>query len=241
MSGHSKWSKIKREKGFKDREKSNIFSKLSRIITSAVVEGGGVIDPNSNIKLRIAEEKAKKLNMPKDNIQRAIEKGIGPDKNLLKEVTYEAFGPGGIALIILASTDNLNRTLSELRNVLELHRGKLGNKGSVMYLFRECGLLILKSSETTEEMVLSFGDRIGAFDIDKTDDYFKVFIPYEALHNVKDHLNTMHADSIEIDFKPQIKITIENKEVAKKITGLIEALENLDDIHQVYSNFNFTS
>lgn len=140
MSGHSKWSKIKREKEVKDKQKANIFSKLSRLISLAVIAGGGITNPENNVKLRLAIEKAKSLNLPKDNIDRAIEKGLGPDSQKLKEVIFEAFAPGGVVLVIMVATDNMHRTLSEIRNVVESYSGKLGNQGSVMYLFKKNNL-----------------------------------------------------------------------------------------------------
>lgn len=181
MSGHSKWSKIKREKQAKDKQKGNIFSKLSRLITLAVIEGGGITDPENNIKLRLAIEKAKNLNLPKENIERAIEKGTGPESQELKEVVYEAFGPEGVSLIILATTDNMNRTLSEIRNVLELHGGKLGTQGSVLHLFKKSGL--------------------STFEV----------MPYAS-------------------------VEISDKDVVKRVLGLVDAIENLDDVQKVFSN-----
>lgn len=241
MSGHSKWSKIKRGKEIKDRQKSSIFSKLSRIITLAVVEGGGITDPANNIKLRLAVEKAKQLNMPKDNIARAIDNGTGPDKESIKEVVYEAFAPGGVGLLIEASTDNLNRTLSEVRNILELNGGKLGNQGSVMYLFRKCGLVRFKRGEVTEEKVLSFAEKIGAFDIDKSEDLFSVYIPFELLHKVHGAIPPdLKTDSIEIEFKPQTPIPISGENMVKSIADLTVALEDLDDVHKVFINGVFT-
>ncbi len=186
MSGHSKWSKIKREKQTKDKQKGNVFSKLSRLITLAVIEGGGLTDRENNLKLRLAIEKAKKFNLPKENIERAIEKGTRPESQQLKAVTYEAFGPGGISLIILVTTDNMNRMLSEIKNVLESHGGKLGAQGSVMYLFKKSGL--------------------STFEV----------LPYAS-------------------------VEISDKNVAEKVLGLIDALEKLDDVQKVFSNFKIPS
>src|SRR5438132_496161 len=131
MSGHSKWSKIKRQKEVTDKVKGAAFAKLSRIITLAVIEGGGIPDPVNNVRLRLSIEKAKALNMPKENITRAIEKGAGPHKLELKEVVYEAFAPHGISVIIVATTDNSNRTFAEIRTILERNGGKMGTQGSV--------------------------------------------------------------------------------------------------------------
>jgi YebC/PmpR family DNA-binding regulatory protein len=137
MSGHNKWSKIKRGKEAKDKVRGNTFSKLSRLITLAVLEGGGITDPNNNIKLRLAIDKAKHFNMPKENIARAVARASGPDKSQIREVIYEGFASAGVGLIIYATTDNPNRTLSEIRNILERHQGKLGTPGSVSYLFND--------------------------------------------------------------------------------------------------------
>src|SRR3989344_3649050 len=236
MSGHSKWSKIKREKETKDKQKGNIFSKLSRLITLAVVEGGSISAPENNIRLRLAVEKAKRLNLPKENIERAIEKGSGPHGLQLKELIFEAFAPGGISLIILATSDNVNRTLSEIRNVVESHGGKMGNKGSVMYLFKKCGLITFKVGETEEKVVLGFADKIGAFDIDEDEKYFYVYIPYESLSKVKEYLGGLRADSVEVDYKPNSLVEISDEKLIKKILDFIEALDNLDDVQRVFAN-----
>lgn len=236
MSGHSKWSKIKREKETKDKQKSNIFSKLSHLITLAVIEGGGISDPENNIRLRLAIEKAKHLNLPKENIERAIEKGSGSHGLELKELIFEAFAPGGISLIILATSDSVNRTLSEIRNVVESHGGKMGDKGSVMYLFKKCGLVTFKAGEATEESVFNFADKIGAFDIDEDEKYFYVYIPYESLRKVKEFIGGLRADSVEIDYKPNSVVEISDEKLVKKILDFIEALDNLDDVQRVFAN-----
>jgi len=246
MSGHSKWSKIKRDKQSKDKQKGNLFSKMSRLITLAVIEGGGVTNPENNVKLRLAIEKAKKINLPKDNIGRAIEKGIGPNRQQLKEIIYEAFGPRGGSFIILATSDNANRTLSEVRNAVESLGGKLGNQGSVMYLFKKYGMASFKvgearyntvPGETEEEAVFSFADKINAFDIDKDEEFFYIHFPYEFLGKAKEFLNELKVDSIEIEYKPDSAIKVTDNDLKKKILAFIEALENLDDVHKVFANF----
>lgn len=135
MAGHSKWAQIKRKKGIKDQEKGTVFTKLSKLITLAVSEGASITDPDRNIKLRLALEKAKAANMPKDTIERAIQKGAGPEKDALKEVIYEGFGPEGSGFIVHATTDNSNRTSSEVRYVFDRNGGKLGVPGSLQYMF----------------------------------------------------------------------------------------------------------
>ena len=237
MSGHSKWSKIKRDKQTKDKQKGNLFSKLSRLITLAVIEGGGITNPENNLKLRLAIEKAKENNLPKDNIERAIEKGIGPNRQQLKEIIYEAFGPQGVSFIILVTSDNANRTLAEVRNVVESLGGKLGNQGSVMYLFKKFGLASFRQSEVEEEAVFSFADKIKAFDIDKDEEFFYIHFPYEFLGKAREYLNELKVDNIEIEYKPDSPIKIADNDLKKKIATFIETLENLDDVHKVFANF----
>ncbi len=137
MSGHSKWSKEKHGKEARDRQKGNLFGKLTRAITVAVINGGGVTDPEMNPLLRIAIDKAKQSNVPNDNVQRAIEHASGPGKESLREVVYEAFGPGGAALLITATTDNPNRSHSEVKTTLDKHGGKLAGQGAVAYMFQD--------------------------------------------------------------------------------------------------------
>src|SRR3989338_2473186 len=236
MSGHSKWSKIKREKQVKDKQKGNLFSKLSRLITLAVGEGGGIKDPENNIKLRLALEKAKNFNLPKVNIERAIEKGIGPDRLQLKEMIFEAFAPGGISIIITATSYNVNRTISEVRNVVEAQGGKIGEKGSVLYLFKKCGLATFEISKVDESAVFSFADKIASFDIDNDEKYFYVFFPYELLSKIREYLNGLTTDSIEVDYKANSLIEISNKRLADRIQNLVKTLEDLDDVQGIFTN-----
>lgn len=238
MSGHNKWSKIKRGKEAKDQLRGNVFSKLSRLITLAVIQGGGITDPEHNFKLRLAVEKAKQLNMPKENIKRAIDRASGPDRSTLKEIIYEAFAPGGVGLIIEATTDNPNRTLAEIRNVLERHQGKLGSEGSVSYLFQKCGLQVFNKNQVKEEQVLEFAEKINAFDIEEDDQTFSVFFPFDHLGRATQCLGDIKAQPAQIDYKPKTLVTITDKTLGDKIIGLLEALENLDDVHRVFANFD---
>lgn len=137
MAGHSKWANIKRKKEVVDKKRSSLFTKLSKAITMAVIEGGGAINPDFNVKLRLAIEKAKESNMPKDNIERAIQKGSGANKEQLKQVQYEAFGPSNSAIMIKVFTDNPNRSVAELRVLVERHNGKFASPGAVKYLFEQ--------------------------------------------------------------------------------------------------------
>lgn len=238
MSGHSKWSQIKRKKGLKDQEKGRIFSKLARAITIAVLEGGGATDPEHNIKLRMSIEKAKHENMPKENIQRAIEKGVGPNKESLHEVVYEGFGPKGIVFLIQATTDNSNRTHSEIKNVLERLQGKISPQGSVLYLFQKCGIISFNKASNKEEDVFSFADKVHAFDIDDDNSMFTVYFPFENLGRVRDFLGELKSSPAELDYRPISPIKIIDETVAKSILNLVESLESLDDVHKVFSNFD---
>lgn len=237
MSGHNKWSKIKRGKEAKDKIRGNVFSKLSRLITLAVIEGGGITDPDHNVKLRLVINKARQFNMPKENINRAIERASGSDKSQLKEIIYEGFAPGGVVLIIQTTTDNANRTLSEIRNILDKHQGKLGNQGSVKYLFDHCGLVVFEKNKVNEEQALAFSEKINAFDIKEDDQTFSVYFPFENLGKVKEYLNGLEANSVEIDYKPKSLVSIKDPQIGEKIEGLIEALENLDDVQKVFTNY----
>lgn len=235
MSGHSKWANIKRKKEVKDKQKGKVFGKLSRLITLAVIEGGGVTNPDNNVKLRLAVEKARQGNMPRDNIDRAIEKGVGPNSQLIKEVLYEAFGPHGVALLIEATTDSPNRTTSEIRNLLERKGGKLGSKGSVSYLFEKCGSVILPKATNKEEEVYIFADKVSAIDIKEDEACYQVFFPYNLLGKLKDYSSGLNIESHEVEYRSSSTMEIGGEE-ADKIADIIEALEDLDDVHRVYTN-----
>jgi len=237
MSGHSKWANIKHKKQANDKVRGLAFSKLSRVITLAVIEGGGMTDPAHNFKLRLIIEKARALNMPKENIARAIEKGSGPNKALLKEVVYEGFAPHGISLIIEASSDNPTRTYSEVRNCLEQHGGKLGSQGSVSYLFEKCGMIKFDKDKVKEEDTLAFAEGMGASDIDSDEETYTVYFPFGNLGKVKDHIGALPSHPAEVDYKAQslISIPVEN---IKSVIAAIDALEALDDVHTVFSNID---
>ncbi len=236
MSGHSKWANIKRKKEANDKVKSNIFSKLSRQITVAVIEGGGITDPEANVKLRLAIEKAHASNMPKENIKRAIERGVGPQKDQLKEVVYEGFAPYGVALMIMAHTDNPNRTLSEIKNILNRHDGKLGNVGSVSYLFQKCGQVVFDKFQVSQEKIFEISEKISAFDIEEDEARFYLYIPYENLGKIKEILTNIPYISVEVDFKPQSPMIIDEDEKLEKILQLVETLDDLDDVQKVFTN-----
>jgi YebC/PmpR family DNA-binding regulatory protein len=236
MSGHSKWANIKRQKQAADLKRGNIFSKLSKAITLAVMGGQGS-DPQHNVKLRLAIEKAKAANMPKENINRAIERGAQPAAGQLKEVIFEAFTPEGVALMILAATDNVNRTLAQVRNVLQHYGGKLAKGDSVSYQFRRCGLITLDRRQVNEEAVFSFAQNLAAFDIDSDENAFYVWCPFENLGKIKE-VPGLKYQSAEIDFKPNSPLPIAKKETAQRIFSLIDSLEDLEDVQKVFANFD---
>jgi YebC/PmpR family DNA-binding regulatory protein len=235
MAGHSKWANIKRKKEAQDKIRGNLFSKLSRIITLAVIEGGGITDPQHNVKLRVAIEKAKEANMPKDKIEKAIERGAGPNKDQLKEIVYEGFAPHGVSLIIVASTDNPNRTLTEVRLVLEKSGGKIGGQGSVSYLFEKCGLVVIDKQNIAEEEVFRLADEIGALDLETDDEVYLIYIPFEQIGKVKSIFGNYQIKEMETIYRPVVKVNID-EEKRKIIENLITNLEALDDVHQVFSN-----
>ena len=240
MSGHSKWSKVKRQKGITDIQKGRVFAKLSKLITMAVIEGGGIGDPAHNVKLRFIIEKARQENMPKDNIERAIEKASGPNKLALKEVHYEAFAKHGVALLIIATTDNANRTTSEVKNALDRHGSKLGIPGSVSYLFQHCMVVVLNKSDNTEEIVFKFAETMNAYDIEEEGDSYTMYIPFQNAGKLKDHSGTLKIVSHEIEYRPLTSIQIP-KEEEQLVIELIEALEDLDDVQSVFTNTMFTT
>lgn len=236
MSGHSKWANIKRKKEANDKVKGNIFGKMSRLITLAVIEGGGIGDPALNTKLRLAIEKAQSVNMPKDNIKRAIERGLGPQKDHLKEVIYEGFGPYGVSLLILATTDNPNRTLSELRTNLEKNGGKLAQPGAVSYQFKKCALIVFNKKNISQDKVFELSDSLQAFDIDEDEEKYYLYFPYELIGHVKEKIGDAIYETLEIDFKPQVKIEINDDNKINEILKLINFLESFDDVQKVFTN-----
>lgn len=241
MSGHSKWANIKRKKQANDQTKGNIFSKISRLITLSILEGNNIADPEHNVHLRLSIEKAKEMNMPKESIQRAIEKALGPNKHFLKEVIYEVFGQGGIMLMIIATTDNSNRTTSEIKNILEKYQAKLGNQGSVSYLFQKCGIVTFNKSEAGESDVFDFAQRIEAFDIDQDKEYYYVYFPFVHLGRIHEYSKGLIKKTAEIDYKPTTMIHVTDEKAVTKLLGLIEALEEHEDVHKVFGNYDIDS
>ncbi|RCK71881.1 MAG: hypothetical protein IGBAC_0681 [Ignavibacteriae bacterium] len=238
MSGHSKWATIKRKKAAADAKRGKIFTQLIKEITVAAKMGGG--DPEGNPRLRLAIEKAKANNMPADNIKRAIMKGTGelPGVNY-EEVTYEAYAPGGVALIIESVTDNKNRTVSELRHLLERNGGKLATAGSVAWSFHKKGVIQIPKANYNEDDLLAIILEAGAEDMKLEDDIFEIKTPPDAFESVKKALeaNNIKIESAELQLVPENLVKVEGKE-AEQVLKLIEALEEHDDVQNVYPNFD---
>lgn len=241
MSGHSKWSQIKRQKAVTDKRKGALFTKLANNITVAAKQGGG--DPAMNFKLRLAIEKAKNANMPSDNVERAIKKGSGgPEGLTLEEVVYEGFGPGGAAIIIEATTDNKNRITSELRNIFSKHQGNLGNSGSVGYLFNQKGVLRFVKDKVAnkDEFELKLID-LGAEDFIEEEEGFTVYTAPTKISEIREAIEKIGIapETADIELVPSAKISITDPQDTERITKLLDELENVDDINNYYTNADF--
>ncbi|MFQ5452033.1 MAG: YebC/PmpR family DNA-binding transcriptional regulator [Candidatus Paceibacterota bacterium] len=234
MSGHSKWSTIKRKKQAADQERSKLFSKLSRLITVAVRVGGGV-DEDKNVTLRLALHQAKAANMPKDTINRAIDKARGGEGESLSEVVYGAFGPYNTALIVDATTDNSNRTHAEVRGVIERAGGKMGSAGSVMYLFNKCGIVVIKKSKIDEKAIFVLAEALSALDIESEGDEYELYIPFQNIGDVHEKLGGVAPEEVGVCYRSKTPIKL-TKEQDRKLEKLIDSLTNLDDVHNVFVN-----
>ncbi len=240
MSGHSKWSKVKHQKAGTDAVKSSAFTKASRAITLAVREGGGITDPSKNFRLRLAIDSARGVNMPKDTIDRAIERAGGSGAGELVSVLYEAYGPAGAAILIEAATDNRQRTVSEVKNIIERAGGNLAAPGSVGYQFQKCGVVTVGRIEgLTYDQVLAAAIDAGATDVVVTDDMYEVYAEYETTATVAEKLKnaSLPVDASRHIFRPAN--TIDIPEPARRAaTKIVELLEQHPDVQAVYTNFS---
>ena len=240
MSGHSKWSTIKRKKGAADAKRGQLFTKLAREIT--VAARTGLPDPDANVRLRLAVQKARSENMPKDNIDRAIQRAVGSDNGeQFEEIFYEGYGPAGVAVMILAMTDNRNRTVGEIRAALTRSNGTLGENGSVSWMFDQMGVIVLNAGEhDPEEMALVAIDA-GATDVSDEDGIVEVYTEPQDLHKVQEELAAAGYDieSAELTMKPKTLMSPETDDAVKAVR-LLEKLEDLDDVQTVYSNLDIT-
>jgi YebC/PmpR family DNA-binding regulatory protein len=237
MSGHSKWATIKRQKAVTDNKRGKLFSKLSKNITVAVRTGGGA-DPGSNFKLRVAVEKARQAAMPADNIDRAIKKGSGEGKEAIESVLYEGYGPAGSAIIVEAVTDNKNRTTQNIRLVFNRHGGRMGEQGSVGWMFESKGQILLEKQPGMENLALDLIDQ-GAEDIKETEEGMEVYTLPIDLEKTKKWLEEKGFKILdaEVIMKPNQNVELTDQE-AKDFQELISILEEDDDVMNVHSNVN---
>jgi YebC/PmpR family DNA-binding regulatory protein len=238
MSGHSKWASIKHKKAVVDARRGQHFTKLTRAITVAAREGGG--DPDGNPSLALAIQKARDASMPKDNIERAIAKGTGDgaDTDQIETVLYEGYGPGGVALLIEALTDNRNRTGADVRHALTKHGGNLGEPGSVSYLFEKHGVILVDAGRYDEDDLIGAIDA-GAQDIVLDDDVYEIITEPGELSAVRETLvgAGVEIESADVTQRPTVRVPVEEADAAK-LMRLIDALEESDDVGAVHANFD---
>ena len=241
MSGHSKWASIKHKKAVVDARRGQHFTKLARAITVAAREGGG--DPTGNSGLALAIQKARDASMPKDNIERAIAKGTGEgaDAEQIETVLYEGYGPGGVALLIEALTDNRNRTGAEMRHILGKYGGNLGEPGSVSYLFDKRGVIVVDANRYSEDDLMPAIDA-GAEDIALDEDVYEVITEPADLATARDALTAagVELESADLTQRPRARVPIDESD-AGKLIKLIDALEENDDVNAVHANFEVDS
>jgi len=238
MSGHSKWASIKHKKGATDAKRGKLFTKLARAITVAAREGGG--NPEGNATLATAIQKARDQSMPKDNIQRAIERATGGgDGARLESVVYEGYGPGGVSIMVEAATDNRNRTASEIRAAFTRQGGKLGESGSVQWLFEQKGIIEIASTGRDIDEVALMAIDAGAEDVESEDGLITIYTPTAAFERVKAALDraAIGAESAEVSMRPTNTVHLEGDQ-ARRLVKLVEALEDLDDVQKVHANFD---
>lgn len=240
MSGHSKWHSIKHKKGAADAKRGKIFTLHSKLITLAAREGGG--DPEMNAALRVAIDNAKDENVPNTNIERAIKRGTGElkDQAEITESMYEGYGPAGIAIYVQVVTDNKNRTVASIKNILTKHGGNMGTAGSVAYLFRKSGVILIDAQKEKHDEIELIAIDSGASDIKIEGNSIEIYTDPKNLHEVKLKIATggIPIRSSEITFMPETEVKITKEDQAKKVLKLMEALEEDDDVANVYSNFD---
>jgi YebC/PmpR family DNA-binding regulatory protein len=239
VSGHSKWSSIKHKKGAADAKRGQLFSKLSRAIIVAAREGGP--DPEGNATLATAIQKARDNSMPKDNIERAIARGTGAgvDGEAYETVTYEGYGPNGVAVLVEAVTDNRNRTAADIRHVFAKNDGNLGTSGAVSWLFERKGVILVPESADEEDVMLVAADA-GAEDVSREGSSYDVICAPDDLQAVRAALEEagIEVESAELTMLPKTTIQIEDEAAARKLLRLMDALDENDDVQDVYANFD---
>jgi YebC/PmpR family DNA-binding regulatory protein len=239
MSGHSKWATTKHKKAAIDAKRGKIFTKITKEITVAAKLGGG--DPDGNPRLRTAVAKAKSVSMPAENIKRAIQKGTGELPGVsYEEVTYEGYGPNGVAIIVEVLTDNRNRTVSEIRNIFSKAGGNMGEAGCVSWMFHKKGYIVVASAKADEEKLMSLALDAGAEDMQTEDDNFVITTAQSDFEKVKKALEDagIPLEVAEVTMVPQTYVKIDGEKVAGQMMRLMEAIEDNDDVQNVYANFD---
>lgn len=241
MSGHSKWSTIKRKKGASDQQRAKIFTKIAREMSVAVKEGGA--DPGSNGKLRDCIAKAKAANMPGDNIDRCIKKAAGSDnRDSFDEIVYEGYGPCGVAVVVEALTDNRNRTAGDLRHYFDKCGGNLGQNGCVSFLFEQRGVVTLENPDNTldEEKLLEDGFDVGAEDVDFDGDMVQILTAIADVRTVREGLEAKGYSiaSAQVEYLPSTETEITDPELQEKMAKLLDLLDDNDDVQNVWHNWN---
>jgi len=238
MSGHSKWHSIKHKKAAADAKRGKAFTRVSKEITVAAKIGGG--DPDGNARLRAAIAAAKAVNMPSDNIKRAIQKGTGELPGVTyEEITYEGYGPGGVAVLLHTMTDNRNRTVSEIRHLFSKYNGNLGETGCVGWMFDRKGYFVVTGGQTSEEDLLNIALEAGAEDLREDDGNFEIFCAPDDFETVKEAMEAegVEFDVAEVSMIPQNTVKVTDKD-ARNTLKLMEMLEDHDDVQNVYANFD---
>ena len=239
MSGHSKWSTIKRKKGVADAKRGKMFTKLIKEITISAREGGG--DPGANPRLRLAIDNAKAANMPADNIDRAIKKATGELEGVTyHELMYEGYGPGGVAMLIEVATDNKNRSVAEVRHLFSKYNGSMGENGSVAWMFDRKGIITLPIQNKTEDEIMDIVLETGAEDLQAEEDYFEVQTDLESFEPVRKALVAadMQIENASLQWIAKNTINVSDDD-AEKVMKIIEAMDDSEDVQNVYSNDDF--
>src|SRR5690606_22185695 len=240
MAGHSKWDNIKHKKAKEDARRGKIFTKMARMISVAAREGGP--DPESNFKLRVAIEKAKSFNVPNENIERAIKRGIGElEGESYEELVYEGYGPGGVAVMLQIMTDNRNRTASEIRHIFSRYGGSLGESGCVAWMFSRKGEVRIAKEGVDEDEVMRAAVEAGADDVEVGEDEFIVVTEPESFRSVREALEAggWKISFSEVTMRANSTVTVEG-ETAKKLLALLDALEEHDDVQDVFANLDIS-
>ncbi len=240
MSGHSKWAKIHRAKEASDQKRGQSFTKLSNAITLAVKEGSGIADPEFNFRLRMAIDKAREANMPKDNIARAVDRAAGKGEgNALEEILYEGYGPGGVGFLVQSVTDNRQRTVQEVKNIFDRSGGAVASPGAVSFNFKKVGYITVNAGDKTEEVMLKLID-LGVEDVeDEGDGVLGVYTNAADLISIRDKIAGigLTAQSAEIVMKPVNYVSVADQKTADQVLSLVDKLEELDDVQKVFVNF----